>query len=192
MQLLACTVSSHHCACVNYVVTHFMPWDPSCRGTFRVTLGPPVELMNSPKAYYICNKLLLEPRLGRFHRVGLRTICGQSPDDYMWHADEAVRMYEKCIRMKRRPRSGLKTSKSSLSKQRQFKQRLEKITNTNKPFLPLSKKNVNGSSNRSWLQVDSTMSIGTASQKSRRMMTRCQELHSETWSLVSHGILKQR
>jgi hypothetical protein len=32
--------------------------------------------------------------MGRLHRAGLHVILAHSPDDYVWHADEAVRMYE--------------------------------------------------------------------------------------------------
>jgi hypothetical protein len=41
--------------------------------------------------------LLSEPLLGRLHRAGLHMILGQSrapKDDFNWHADEAVRIYE--------------------------------------------------------------------------------------------------
>jgi hypothetical protein len=39
-------------------------------------------------------KLLQEPRLGRLHRAGLHTILAHSPNDPLWHADEARRIYE--------------------------------------------------------------------------------------------------
>jgi hypothetical protein len=45
----------------------------------------------------ICRKLLSEPLSGPLHRAGLHMILGQSrapEDDYNWHADEAVRIYE--------------------------------------------------------------------------------------------------
>lgn len=32
--------------------------------------------------------------MGRLHRAGLHFILAHSPDDYLWHADEAVGMYE--------------------------------------------------------------------------------------------------
>jgi len=32
--------------------------------------------------------------MGQLHRAGLHFILAHSPDDYVWHADEAVRMYE--------------------------------------------------------------------------------------------------
>jgi hypothetical protein len=48
----------------------------------------------TPQANTLSQKLLLEPRMGRLHRAGLHVILAHSPDDYVWHADEAVRMYE--------------------------------------------------------------------------------------------------
>lgn len=47
-----------------------------------------------PQANTLSKKLLLEPRMGRLHRAGLHVILAHSSDDYVWHADEAVRMYE--------------------------------------------------------------------------------------------------
>lgn len=46
------------------------------------------------QANTLSKNLLLEPRIGRLHRAGLHVILARSPDDYLWHADEAVRMYE--------------------------------------------------------------------------------------------------
>ncbi|KAM0689798.1 hypothetical protein Q7P36_010669 [Cladosporium allicinum] len=71
-------------------------------------LDPPAQVLESlfihawelfddlkhDEAFRLCHELLVEPRLGDFHRAGLHMILGQSPDDYIWHADEAVRMYE--------------------------------------------------------------------------------------------------
>ncbi|RGP68553.1 hypothetical protein FLONG3_8112 [Fusarium longipes] len=37
--------------------------------------------------------LLLEPRLGRFHQAGMHLLLAMSPDDYVEHASEAVRLY---------------------------------------------------------------------------------------------------
>jgi hypothetical protein len=48
----------------------------------------------TPQANTLSQKLLLEPRMGRLHRAGLHVILAHSPDDYVWHADEAVQMYE--------------------------------------------------------------------------------------------------
>lgn len=42
----------------------------------------------------LSGKLLNKPRLGRLHRAGLHVIVAHSPDDYVWHAGEAVRLYE--------------------------------------------------------------------------------------------------
>ena len=46
------------------------------------------------QANTLSENLLLEPRIGPLHRAGLHVILAHSPDDYLWHADEAVRMYE--------------------------------------------------------------------------------------------------
>ena len=49
---------------------------------------------HTSQANTLSKKLLLEPRMGRLHRAGLHIILAHSSDDYVWHADEAVRMYE--------------------------------------------------------------------------------------------------
>lgn len=56
-----------------------------------------VELLTNGvcKANSICHELLIEPRLGRVYRASLHIILAHSPDEnFMWHANEAVRLYE--------------------------------------------------------------------------------------------------
>lgn len=46
------------------------------------------------QANSLSRELLNEPRLDRLHRAGLHVILAHSSDDYVWHASEAVRLYE--------------------------------------------------------------------------------------------------
>ncbi|KAM0246138.1 hypothetical protein ACHAP5_004920 [Fusarium lateritium] len=45
------------------------------------------------EAETVAAELLLEPRLGRFHQAGMHLLLAMSPDDYIDHALEAVRLY---------------------------------------------------------------------------------------------------
>lgn len=60
--------------------------------------GPFNEEADAEVAEAMARKLLMEPQLSPFHQAGMRLLLASSPDDYLYHAREAVRLYEEILK----------------------------------------------------------------------------------------------